>query len=97
MYIIELTYKVPVEQIDAHMTEHVKYLDKYYQKGVFIASGRKDPRDGGLIFAKAGSRSEVEQIIQEDPFNQQGLADYRIIVFKATKKIKAYDDFAGEE
>jgi uncharacterized protein YciI len=97
MFIIELTYKVPASEIDAHMAVHVAYLEKYYHSGHFLASGRKEPRDGGLIFAKASNKKRIEEIISEDPFNVDGLADYRIIEFKATKKIKGYDEFAGEE
>jgi uncharacterized protein YciI len=97
MFIIELTYKVSLEQIDANMAAHVAFLEKYYHSGQFLASGRKEPRDGGLIFVKASSRKRVEQIITEDPFKKNELADYRIIEFKATKKVKAYDAFAGEE
>lgn len=97
MFIIELTYNVPVTEIDAAMAGHIEYLDKYYHKGNFLASGRKEPRDGGLIFVKAANRREVENIIKEDPFNTNGLASYRIIEFKATKKIKCYDDFSGDE
>jgi uncharacterized protein YciI len=97
MFIIELTYKVSPAEIDAAMEPHIKYLDKYYHKDIFLASGRKEPRDGGIIFAKAASRQEIESIVAEDPFNIGGLASYRIIEFKATKKIKAFDDFAGDE
>ncbi|HEY8396318.1 MAG TPA: YciI family protein [Flavihumibacter sp.] len=97
MYIIELTYKVPVAEIDAAMADHIEYIDKYYQTGNFLASGRKEPRDGGLIFAKASSRAEIEAIVAEDPFYKSDMASYRIIQFKATKKIKTYDDFAGDE
>ncbi|MBZ5858592.1 YciI family protein [Flavihumibacter profundi] len=97
MFIIELTYKVPPAEIDAAMVPHVKYLDKYYHKGIFLASGRQEPREGGIILAKASNRQEVEAIVAEDPFKINDLADYRIIEFKATKKIKAYDDFAGDE
>ena len=97
MFIIELTYKVPTAEIDAQMAPHIAYLEKYYHSGHFLASGRKEPRDGGLIFAKASSRKRVEEIIAEDPFNINGLSDYRIIEFKATKKNKGYDEFVGEE
>jgi len=97
MFIIELTYKVPLAEADAHMAEHIAFLDKYYHSGHFLASGRKEPRDGGLIFAKASSKKRVEEIIAEDPFNKLGFADYRIIEFKATKKVKGYDAFVGEE
>jgi len=97
MFIIELTYKVPAKEIDANMAAHVAFLEKYYQSGHFLASGRKEPRDGGLIFAKASSKKRAEEIIAEDPFYTNNLADYRIIEFKATKKNKGYDEFVGEE
>jgi uncharacterized protein YciI len=97
MFIIELTYVVSTAEIDAHMAPHVAFLDKYYNSGHFLASGRKEPRDGGIIFAKASSRKRIEEIIKEDPFHEKGLAKYHIIEFRATKKTKAYDAFAGEE
>jgi len=96
MYIIELTYKVPTEEIDRNMAAHIKYLDKYYHSGHFLASGRKEPRDGGIIFANAENIKEINEIVAEDPFNTFGLADYRIIQFKATKKVKAFDALEGE-
>ena len=96
MFIIEITYKVPVAEIDNNMAAHIKYLDKYYHAGNFLASGRKEPRDGGIIFANAESVDEMNQIVAEDPFKQLGLADYRIINFKATKKVKAFDALEGD-
>ena len=97
MFIIELTYKVPLAEADAHMAAHIEFLDKYYKSGHFLASGRKEPRDGGIIFAKASGKKRMEEIVAEDPFKKLDIADYRIIEFKATKKVKAYDAFAGEE
>jgi uncharacterized protein YciI len=97
MYIIELTYKVPTEQIDANMAAHMKFVDKYYHSGNFLASGRKEPRDGGIIFAKGENLAEIDGIVAEDPFNILGLADYRIIHFKATKKVKAFNVLDAEE
>jgi hypothetical protein len=51
MFVIELTYKVPLTQIDAMMKEHVAFLDRHYAAGTFLLSGRKLPRDGGIIIA----------------------------------------------
>lgn len=81
MYIIDLTYIVPLEELDLHMANHVKYLHKYYKKDVFIASGRKVPRTGGIILALADSKEEVEKIIQEDPFYKHQLAEFNITHF----------------
>ena len=47
----------------------------------FLASGRKIPRNGGVILAKAQSREELDEILKQDPFNQNNLADYEVIEF----------------
>lgn len=81
MFIINLNYIVPLEELDAHMTAHVKFLQKYYKKNVFVASGRKVPRTGGIILALAKSKEEVEEIIREDPFHKLKLAEFTITEF----------------
>jgi uncharacterized protein YciI len=86
MFVIELSYKVDLAEIDAHMAAHVKFLKKYYASGNFLVSGRKIPRDGGIILAVGTSRKQIETIIQEDPFHARGLADFRIIEFRASQR-----------
>jgi uncharacterized protein YciI len=86
MFVIELLYKVDLEQIDAAMRSHVAFLDKHYDAGTFLISGRKIPRDGGIILAVGKSREEIENIVREDPFVSRGLADYRIIEFRASQR-----------
>jgi len=86
MFVIELTYKAPLAEIDANMAAHVKFLKKHYAAGHFLVSGRKIPRDGGIILATAPSLEDVEAIIQDDPFYTRGLADFRIIQFRASQR-----------
>ena len=86
MFVIELNYKADLAQIDAHMAAHVRFLKKYYAAGNFLVSGRKIPRDGGIILAVASSRPEIDAIVREDPFCRHGLADFRIIEFRASQR-----------
>lgn len=86
MFVIELIYKTDLARIDAHMTEHVRFLNKYYAAGNFLVSGRKIPRDGGIIVAVGPSRQAIEAIISEDPFCRHGLAEFRIIEFRASQR-----------
>jgi uncharacterized protein YciI len=86
MFVIELVYKVGLSQIDAHMPAHVQFLEKYYASGHFLVSGRKIPRDGGIIVAVGKDRPEIEAIVEEDPFYRKGLADFRIIEFRASQR-----------
>ncbi|WP_370087513.1 YciI family protein [Ekhidna sp.] len=85
MYVIDLNYIVSLEELDAHMTEHVKYLHRYYKQNKFVASGRKVPRTGGIILALADSKDEVEQIISEDPFFIHKLAEFKITEFQTSQ------------
>jgi uncharacterized protein YciI len=86
MFVIELIYKTTLAEIDATMKAHVVFLKKYYAAGNFLVSGRKIPRDGGIIVAVAKNREQIDAIVREDPFVQRGLADFRIIEFRASQK-----------
>src|SRR5688572_10973902 len=86
MFVIELTYKADLADIDAHMAAHVIFLKKYYAAGNFLVSGRKIPRDGGIILAVGRNRRLIEAIIEEDPFFEHGLADFRIIEFRVSQR-----------
>ncbi|WP_165025195.1 YciI family protein [Dysgonomonas sp. ZJ279] len=84
MFIALLSYKVPIEEVEKYIDRHVEYLKKYYASGHFMASGRKLPRTGGVILAKCSDRRAFEQILSEDPFNQNNIANYEIIEFMPT-------------
>jgi uncharacterized protein YciI len=86
MFVIELIYKANLEKIDANMAAHMKFVKKYYAAGNFLVSGRKIPRDGGIILAVGGSREEIEAIAREDPFCKKGLADVRVIEFRVSQR-----------
>jgi uncharacterized protein YciI len=86
MFVVELIYKAPLQRIDAAMPAHIKYLKKHYADGHFLVSGRKVPREGGVILACAETRAQLEGIIKADPFVEKGLADFRIIEFRASQR-----------
>jgi uncharacterized protein YciI len=86
MFVIELIYKADLEDIDAHMRAHMAFLKTHYTAGTFLISGRKVPRDGGIILAVGKSRDEIEQIANDDPFVKRGLAEVRVIEFRASQR-----------
>jgi uncharacterized protein YciI len=91
MFVIELIYKAALAEIDSHMGAHVAFLKKYYAAGNFLVSGRKIPRDGGIILAVGESRERIEAIVREDPFHVHGLAEFRVIEFRASQRAKDID------
>jgi uncharacterized protein YciI len=98
VFIIELVYKADLSAIDAQMRAHMRFVNAHYASGHFVVSGRKVPRDGGIIVAVGESRDEIESIARQDPFVTSGLADVRIVEFRASqraKDIQARIDGAG--
>lgn len=91
VYVVSLSYKVDLSEVDNYIDEHVAFLEKYYEKGSFIASGRKVPRTGGVILAQAESKEALMAILEEDPFFKADLAKYEIIEFVPTKVAHGFE------
>ncbi len=85
MFIINLTYKTQLENIDKFLDTHIDFLNEQYQLGNFIASGRKVPRNGGIILSNIKIKAILEEIIDKDPFKINNLADYELIEFIPSK------------
>lgn len=54
-----------------------------------IASDPQTPRVGGVIMIKSDNRALVDSIIAQDPFNINGIADYRIVEFTPTMFVES--------
>ncbi len=85
MFVLSVTYNAPLDRIDAALPAHAAWLDEQYAAGIFLASGRKVPRTGGVILAAGPDRRTVEELVQTDPFWRDGLASYEIIEFLPTR------------
>lgn len=90
MFIFNLTYIKPISEVERILPNHVRFLDDYYRKVKFICSGRKSPRIGGIILCSCKTKEEAEAIMQEDPFYNEGIAQYEMIEFIPSK---AADNF----
>jgi uncharacterized protein YciI len=86
VFVVELEYLADLSAIDDAMPAHVAFLKKQYAAGHFVVSGRKVPRDGGIILAVGESREQIERIMAEDPFCARGLARARVIEFRASQR-----------
>lgn len=85
MFIVSLTYIAELDKVDEHLAAHVDYLNRCYDAGVFLASGRKVPRNGGVILARAENRTALDTVLQQDPFYIHRLAAYDVTEFVPTK------------
>src|ERR1700756_3633731 len=96
MFIIDIHYTAPLEEVDRYIDSHRAYLKKYSENNTFIIAGRKVPPSGGILIANAGSKDEVEKIIAEDPFYQNKVAEMTITEFLHARHNPALDGLLGK-
>lgn len=92
VYIVILTYIKPLEEIDEAIPAHVEWLKKGYAEGIFLASGRRIPRNGGVILAKCQSLASLEEHLREDPFQRLKLTTVEIIPFEPSMKTELLEN-----
>lgn len=90
MFILSLTYIAPLTEVDAHIAPHMDWVGRGYDEGLFLASGRKQPRTGGVILA-CGERDEIETLVASDPFVTAGVAQYEITEITVTRTAPGLD------
>mgnify|MGYP003595852965 CR=1 FL=1 len=85
LFVIMVKYVKPLEEVDVFLKEHRAFLDAHYAKGDLICSGRQMPRVGGVILARGNDRSQVWDIVRQDPFYVNGVAEYDVTEFVPNK------------
>lgn len=95
MFIAILTYVRPLDDIDALIPEHAQFLDRHYATGLFIASGRRVPRTGGVILIAHADRETVMAVLEQDPFKREAVATYEVLEFTPAKMQPGFEAFAG--
>ncbi|MFC6066250.1 YciI family protein [Streptomyces ochraceiscleroticus] len=97
MFVLELTYTAPLDRVEAALDQHVAWVEQHFAAGHFLASGRKQPRDDGVIIASVDDRATAEKITQEDPFVTAGVCEYRITEFIATKTVAGLASYRQQQ
>jgi uncharacterized protein YciI len=95
MFVLLNRYLKPLEEVDRVLPEHRRFQDDLYARGIFILSGRFEPRTGGVTLARAGSRAEMESILRDDPFVREGITSYEIVEFVPTRHSAAFGAALG--
>lgn len=93
MFLVSLNYIKPLDEVDKHLEGHVKFLEEQYGDKIFIFSGRKKPRTGGVILVNLSNREELDRILKNDPFYKHSIAEYEVIDFEISKCDELFKPF----
>ena len=85
-FLVEATYCAPIEQIRASYPSHRAWLQKGYDRGLFLCSGPKNPPVGGYLVARAESADALKAMFQDEPLNAENLATFTFNEFEPVKR-----------
>ena len=94
MFVVLLTYEKDLAEVDRLMREHMRFLKEQYAAGVFVVSGRRVPRTGGVILARGVDKPVLEEIMARDPFVREGAARFEVIEFNASQMLPGFEPYA---
>jgi len=96
MFVITLTYTVPVEEIDVVAPEHIEWLENHKAAGTLLASGRRVPRTGGVILAPSSMGAEkLAELMTQEPYFRHGLVKYEIVEFAPGTTAPGFELLSG--
>lgn len=82
-FIIEGFIKDAAKMNDAIMEEHKKYTGKAMENGMTFMSGLKSDMSGGIFIMKADTLEDIENYLNNEPFKQNGIQEYKVTEFSA--------------
>ncbi|KPL79480.1 YciI family protein [Herpetosiphon geysericola] len=84
-FMLEITYTVPLEQIEPIVAEHRAFLQTGYDQGLLLMAGPQNPRIGGIVIARAASLAAIQAFFANDPYQSANVAEYRFVEFNPVK------------
>jgi uncharacterized protein YciI len=88
MYAIAMIrYRRPLDEVLTIIDAHRAYLGELKARGLLLASGPFEPRNGGALLLRVpdeGSAAALDAIRDGDPFVRQGMAQYELLPWAPT-------------
>lgn len=92
LYVVTLTYTVPMEQIEAHLGTHKEWLVHHIKAGHILVAGPMEPQTGGIILIHCANKLELDAILEPDSFYEHKLVDYDVRAFSPALRADVFPD-----
>ena len=67
VFVMIVTYQKPMDEVEKHLEAHRAFLADGYKSGALMTSGGQNPRIGGVIVGRFGSKDEAKRIYLKRP------------------------------
>ncbi len=97
MFIILLKFSKNKVDAQDHMSDHVAWLTKGFEDGIFHLAGNLSPMEGGGIIAHGITREELEELVNDDPFVKHDVVEAEYIEISASRVSDQFSNFMDNQ
>jgi uncharacterized protein YciI len=83
VFLLLARYTKPIEEVDRLLEGHKAWIGRNADR--ILLTAREQPLIGGLILARAQSAEEIWEMIGEDPFHVEGVAEYEVREYRPAR------------
>jgi len=87
----------PIEEVEEHPAAHRAFIDQLVREGKLVVSGPREPRTGGVMVTTFTTEVEAMKRMVDDPFFENGIAEYEAIRFRPTNHDPRFAAFLPAE
>ncbi|MGX6604505.1 YciI family protein [Micromonosporaceae bacterium Da 78-11] len=80
-------YVAPLDEVDQLRDQHLAYIEGLEKRGLVVSAGRQDPPVGGVLLFDVDTEAEALELIADDPYVLQGVAEYTPTGWKPTRGV----------
>lgn len=85
MHIVFLRFTERKSEAGKFMQGHKDWIQRGFDAGCFLLTGSLHPQTGGAILVDRISREELDQLVKQDPFVEQGIVTPEIVEFAPSR------------
>lgn len=93
--IVVVKYRYPLDRMMQTIDRHRAYLRELHAQGKMIASGPFVPREGGAIVLRVEDESEIQPLLDKDPFQIERLVDTTVYRWAPNIGVEGLDSLAA--
>lgn len=79
LFIVYLRFGAQKVRAAEFMAEHVEWIGRGMDEGVFLCAGSLSDRQGGVVLAYGLEQETLERRLAEDPFVEHGVVTVEIV------------------
>jgi uncharacterized protein YciI len=79
MFIVLLKFSDNKTQASMFMNDHIEWIKRGFDDGLFLLSGSIQPSSGGVVLVRNSSLSDLQRRLDDDPFVRENIVSAEIL------------------